>query len=108
MISDANDENKNGNVPEKSESLSDKKTKKKSAKSTFLSSSNSNLLAPVASVPVITSTLNGTTLKSVPPQSKVEVASLPNFVKENFVGKSVMGTRCLVKIYSDLPLGPFK
>lgn len=105
MISDANDENKNGNVPEKLESLSDKKTKKKSAKSTFLSSSNSNLLAPVASVPVITSTLNGTTLKSIPPlppPSKVEVASLPNFVKENFVGKSVMGTRCLVKINAAL------
>jgi len=63
-----------------------------------MSASNSN--PPANSVPAITSTLNGTTLKSTPPSvtsscKVVEEVSLPNFVKENFVGKSVMGTKCL-------------
>jgi len=104
IVSDANDENKNGHLQEKLDSAppSDKKLKKKSAKSAFLSSSNSNLLANT--VPAITSTLNGTSLKSsstttnATPSKVAELASLPNFVKENFVGKSVMGTKCLVSM----------
>ena len=111
VISDSNDENKNGNIPDKSEPSSDKKAKKKGGKSTFLSSSNSNLLAnvsPIANGNAISQ--NGTISKAKVVEVAPAVAppSLPNFVKENFVGKSVMGTRCLecetsTYRYSDLP-----
>lgn len=91
-VTEPNDENKVGNVPEKPEPVNDKKVKKKSAKPTFLSSSNSNLGPNVISA---APTQNGSSSKAPPPPApKVEV-SLPNFVGGNFVGKSVMGTRCL-------------